>query len=285
VAELERSGLAWVEDPTNRDPKFLRNRIRHGLLPLLATSYEPDVVDALVRVARLARAATDALEEVATAELDRLATWAGDAVVLPLDALRALPRPVAVEALRGAAARLGSRAPLRAWAHRGLARLAAPPAPRRPFRLGGLTAEVSSGRVRLARGPAPSLAERVLVAPGRLDLPEIGQAVVARIRPAEGYRVPTGTRRVAFDADGLPTCLTVRARRRGDRLTPFGGGERRLKTLLIGAGVPRWERGRLPVVEAAGTVLWVAGLRRSAAAPITAGTRRVLELDLVPLAP
>ena len=44
-----RAGLDWVEDPTNRDPKFLRNRIRHELLPLLAASYHADVVPALAR--------------------------------------------------------------------------------------------------------------------------------------------------------------------------------------------------------------------------------------------
>ena len=36
-----RRAIPWVEDPTNRDPKFLRNRIRHELLPLLADSYNP----------------------------------------------------------------------------------------------------------------------------------------------------------------------------------------------------------------------------------------------------
>ena len=35
-AELRRAELSWAEDPSNRDPKFLRNRIRHELLPLLS---------------------------------------------------------------------------------------------------------------------------------------------------------------------------------------------------------------------------------------------------------
>jgi tRNA(Ile)-lysidine synthase len=76
----------------------------------------------------------------------------------------------------------------------------------------------------------------------------------------------------------------VRPRRRGDRLSAFGGGERRLKSLLIDAKIPRWERGRVPVVEADGEIVWVAGLRRAAAAPVTPTTRRVLELHLVALA-
>ncbi len=57
-----------------------------------------------------------------------------------------------------------------------------------------------------------------------------------------------------------------------------------MKSLLIDAKVPRWERDRVPVVEADGRILWVAGVRRGAAAPVTARTLRVLELALVPLA-
>jgi hypothetical protein len=40
----------------------------------------------------------------------------------------------------------------------------------------------------------------------------------------------------------------------------------------------------VPVVEANGEIVWVAGLRRAAAAPLSAATRRVLELRLVTLA-
>ena len=76
----------------------------------------------------------------------------------------------------------------------------------------------------------------------------------------------------------------MRGRRRGDRLTAFGQGERRLKRLLIDAKIPRWERSRIPVIEAAGEIVWIGGLRRGAAAPLTERTRRVLQLALVPLA-
>jgi tRNA(Ile)-lysidine synthase len=117
-------------------------------------------------------------------------------------------------------------------------------------------------------------------------LPEAGITLQTRLLPAAGYRVPRDPRRAAFDADALAEPLSVRGRRRGDRFQPFGAaGERRLKTLLIDAKVPRWERDRWPLVEAAGTIVWVSGLRRSAAAPVTSATRRIMELELTPLAP
>ena len=120
--------------------------------------------------------------------------------------------------------------------------------------------------------------------PGRVELHEIGRALEATLAEGARYAIPRGAERVAFDADQLPRTLTIRPRRPGDRLEPFGGGSRKVKDLLIDAKVPRWERGRVPVVEAAGQILWLGGVRRGAAAPVTARTRRVLELALSPLA-
>ena len=282
--ELRRAGLAWVDDRTNRDLKFLRNRIRHELLPLRADSYNPEVAASLVRVAAVARETVSALDLAAGAELDRLAVWSDRAATLKLDALRALPRPVAAEVLRQGAARLGSRAPLRAWAHRGLKRVLAVPAPRRPFRLGGVTVEISGALARLATASPEPLIERTVAVPGRTELPEIGQALEARLVGADAYAIPRETSRVAFDADELGAPLVVRARRRGERFVAFGGSERRLKSLLIEAKVPRWDRARVPVILAGGTIVWIGHLRRGAAGRVTARTRRVLELALVPLA-
>jgi tRNA(Ile)-lysidine synthase len=281
---LTAEGIAWVEDPSNRDPKFLRNRIRHDVLPLLAAAWDADVVPALADVARHARASVDALDRTAAAELARLASVEADALRLPRAALAVLPPPIAAELLRQAAARFGSRAPLRAWAHSGLSRVLAATPPRRPFRLGGVVVEVSGAWIRVGARPATALVTRTLAVPGLAELPEIGRALEARLLPAPGYVVPRAADCAAFDAAALPRVLTVRARRRGDRFHAFGGGERRLKSFLIDAKVPRWDRGRVPLVEAGGELLWLAGLRRAAAAPVTAATREILELRLVPSA-
>ncbi|PYO57767.1 MAG: hypothetical protein DMD83_07550 [Candidatus Rokuibacteriota bacterium] len=86
---------------------------------------------------------------------------------------------------------------------------------------------------------------------------------------------------MAFDADHLPTALDVRARRSGDRFAPFGGpGERRLRSFLIDARIPRWERPRIPLLEAAGDIIWVAGVRRGQTAPVGPHTKRILEVTL-----
>jgi tRNA(Ile)-lysidine synthase len=62
-------GLVTVEDPTNHDPRFVRNRVRHELLPLMGSIAERDVVPLLVRTAEVV--ADDlALADAHTGDLD-----------------------------------------------------------------------------------------------------------------------------------------------------------------------------------------------------------------------
>jgi tRNA(Ile)-lysidine synthase len=82
-------GLEPVRDPSNDDPRFARNRVRHELLPLLADIGRRDPVPVLVRQADLFASVDGWLAEQAAA-LD------------PADAraLAASPLPVARAALR-----------------------------------------------------------------------------------------------------------------------------------------------------------------------------------------
>src|SRR5262245_7077443 len=107
VTILRSLGVPWTEDPSNLDPAFLRNRVRHEILPSLARVTAGDPVDALNRTAVRMRALVDALDARAETELGRLGSVTDDEVVLPRGGLSALPRDVAAAVLRLAAVRLG----------------------------------------------------------------------------------------------------------------------------------------------------------------------------------
>jgi tRNA(Ile)-lysidine synthase len=78
-----------VADPSNDDPRHLRNRVRHELLPLCCTLAGRDVVPVLARQAGLLAGEADLLDALA-APLD-----ASDAA-----ALAAAPVPLARRAAR-----------------------------------------------------------------------------------------------------------------------------------------------------------------------------------------
>ena len=83
------AGLVPVEDPSNDDPAFRRNRVRHELLPLLDAIAERDVAAVLARQGGHLRDDADLLAELAAA-------------VDPTDAkgLAAAPLPLSRRAIR-----------------------------------------------------------------------------------------------------------------------------------------------------------------------------------------
>jgi tRNA(Ile)-lysidine synthetase-like protein len=138
-------------------------------------------------------------------------------------------------------------------------------------------------------GPVP------LAVPGQAHVGEL-VGVTAAIGPA-GASGPDGSDWEAwFDAGtlgldppaGAPPepVLEIRPRRAGERMVPYGAGQAvRLSKLLATAGVPRYARSRWPVVARREEILWLMGVRRGAAAPLTVGTRSVLRLRAAPIGP
>jgi len=59
------AGLEWVEDKSNEDTEFLRNRIRHQLLPQLCSDYNPRIVESLCDLARWQRLDDEPLSRLA----------------------------------------------------------------------------------------------------------------------------------------------------------------------------------------------------------------------------
>ena len=89
-ADTEALCLQPVHDPSNDDPRHLRNRVRHELLPHLAELAQRDLVPILARQAALARDEADLLDQLAVA-------------IDPTDAkvLAAAPVALARRAVRG----------------------------------------------------------------------------------------------------------------------------------------------------------------------------------------
>ena len=100
LAYLRELGQDYREDSTNTDPHYTRNRIRNQLLPALAAEYNPQVADALVRLATLAGEAQGLVDPMAQELLARrLASRDTNGVTLRLAPLKTAPRYLVCEML------------------------------------------------------------------------------------------------------------------------------------------------------------------------------------------
>lgn len=108
LAYLDLKQIAFRQDSSNADPRFTRNRIRHGLLPLLEREYNPRIATLLAELAVQADGAfqilANAMAQLSTSiELDK----AGRSVVLDRTRLKGESRPAIRELMRYLWAREG----------------------------------------------------------------------------------------------------------------------------------------------------------------------------------
>jgi tRNA(Ile)-lysidine synthase len=147
--------VAWRSDPTNDDPRFLRNAVRARVLPLLE-ELRPGAVITLARTAELARDDRDWAGAVADQTLAALTAEAPPGeLFLPCGALVALPLGLARRVVRVAAARAGQPVPSAAATDAVLALARGDhPAPEVVWAAGGRAGRAGEALLLPAREPA-----------------------------------------------------------------------------------------------------------------------------------
>jgi len=281
---LETRGIKHRTDHTNSDTVYLRNRVRHGLLPLLEKHYNPGVRNALLRLAESQRCDNDLLDALLDAAI-------GDCIAI--DGQSGLPtvdRPAFAAAPRALQRRLVARLAERNSIACSFERIEAAV----DFIVGGPTGNrfdlgagisLQNGRVTTAVLGASTDSEESsmpLRVPG--TTPAFGKLFTITYHDA----IPGGdpaqycnANRQVFDADRLGEHLAIRHRRPGDRFRPLGmTGSKKLQDYLCEIALPVWLRDTHLLLVADERIAWVVGHAINAEFAITPDTRRVLEVDI-----
>ncbi len=277
-------------DASNLSLSPLRNRIRHQLLPLLQ-SYNPGVVEALLRTARIARDDIAFLDgetgrlwgEIARRQENTVALDRARFLKLPSTLQRHLLR-AAIEGL------LGSLKDIE-WRHIDEIMAALDkPAGRRLSLPGGLFFSIEYSRYLLgpdveALCPYPDLSrEFALKIPGETLIP--GWRTEATIVEREQVSEQGDSLTAYFDLGKIGDKVSVRSRQPGDRFQPLGMSEsKKVGEFMIDAKIPRAWRQRVPVVCSPCHVMWVVGWRIDSRVRVTEETGQVLclKFERVPI--
>jgi tRNA(Ile)-lysidine synthase len=233
----QRHALRWIDDPSNADSGFDRNYLRNNVMPVLHERW-PAVARVLARGAGHQAEAAQLLDGLAAEDLRRCAAAEH---CLRLSALLALDAARQRNVLRYWLKSLGFKLPDTVRLAQVQHELLHAASDRSP--------EVSweGVVVRRYRDRVYALAPQVRVDSGRVIAWDLAQALP----------LPDGSNLLAVSASGRgikralcrQQTVTVRYRRGGEecQIAPYGV-TRSLKKLLQEAGVPPWERERIPLI-------------------------------------
>lgn len=280
-AYCQAEALDPRDDPSNRSPRFLRNRIRHELLPLLR-QLNPGIDRGMLRLAENAGHVAERLDDETERVWKRVARLSSGIVELQARLLAALPPSLQRLVMRRALLEL--RGNLRGIAEvhtKDMLRLTGGPVGKTLHLPGGLRFhagyDAHTLEARAANADSPPLEETPLQVPGVTKLP--GWQVEAGMTPVGASGLGATTYAALLDP-ALSACrLRVRSRRPGDRFQPLGmAGTKKLQDFLVDAKVSRRSRDAVPLVCAGDDIIWIVGHRISERARVPPGCHHALRI-------
>lgn len=286
-AEIERyakaHGLEFVTDSTNLERKYLRNRVRLDLMPVLK-GFNPNIIETIARTAGLLATDDDFMEAASQkAFASSLTKQTEEIVELDRKKLSRM-HPAMLSRVFLRAARLLGRDVNMASAHveafAGLVR------GERPNASAALPGNIEARRIydRVAiTGELPKkqpVFEKMIKIPGRTVIEGIGEFEARVAKPPAKFSADKDLAWFDYEAIKSAGPLIARQARPGDRIRPFGvEGSKKLKGVFIDHKVPARERKRTPVVASGNMVVWLAGVRHSAEFRVGKKTGKALKLE------
>jgi len=292
---LRERGQSWREDSSNRDIAFLRNRVRHRLLPIIGEEFGEAVIEHMGELAEIARAEEEHWEHAhpelaaqlfpaAKAVISSAAPVARRAASLParglLDLSLAAQRRLVQVWLEANVADLSISFRL----IEEVLELARSAAGQRLELTEGHTLRVTRQRGRkellleleTADGGKTADYEYALAVPGAVEVPELGAWIEARVVDAGG--VPEGERGQLLDLERVPKDVLIRNWRAGDRYWPaHTASAKKVKELLSDRHAVGAEKKRWPVAVAEGCgLVWMRGFAVPAAWEAPAGASKAI---------
>jgi len=284
-AHLAHHAIPFREDASNQDCTFLRNRIRHELLPLMA-SYNPAINERLAATADLLAEDELLLNQLTRQTWQQLAQQGDGWVSLGRNLLAEQPGAMRMRLYRLAI--VEASGDLRRIERKHClaidqllqtgqtgGRIALPK---------GLTALLTAERLLIARRdllrPQPP-ATVTITRPGHYELGNGLELLVEQAAPPDDWQtLPPDISYV--DPTQAPFPWQLRPAKADDRLELLGmNGGRLVQDILVDAKLPRHLRSCLPLLLCGGKPLWLAPLRRTRLALMPPGQSCGMRLTLL----
>jgi len=298
-AELETyahsQNLQWREDRSNIDPQFRRNRIRHELLPLIKTRFNPQILRSLERLARIAAdAETYVQAEVATLLPRLIKERKSGKIILDLELFWKYFPIIRQKAIRAILRMIdaASGEPTFSDIDRILALIqnTAPAKGKRFIWRNRVEVFVDHAGLVLQRRQEkaePTCASVTIGQPCKIPGTTSTLFVEQKDLPPD-WRQQINAASQFVDAEKVRGPLIVRFMQPGDRFIPIRtnaagdevAGSKKLSDFFIDLRVPRHRRQNVPILEG-GNIIWVCGYRLDNRYKVTPATRTVLHLQIL----
>ncbi len=285
-----KNGIPYLLDSSNLNKNYLRNRLRLNLIPLIEKEYQANFKATVIKASTILREENDCLERLSREAYKKMVFEEEGIPSFNFSEYQSLPEAIQrrviqkiLERIYGEGIMIDEGEPLDASPiYKKLHR----PSPSFLLELPyGICLEKRYDRVFLRKERMRSVPpfEVELIVPGRTFIKEIGKEVVIDDSNRDQFERFNGFPDTAFfDYQRLQFPLKIRNFRPGDRFQPLGlRGTQKLKEFFIDHKIPRFERGKIPLLISGEMIAWIVGHRMDERVKVTEKTQQVLQVTVV----
>lgn len=298
-AFVKKENITCVSDESNDDHRFLRNRIRHDLLPHLASAYNPRIHANLIQLADVMRTEEAWIGPLVTAQYEAavLAHEKGT-ITLSAEALNQAHPALARRLVRKAIADLtGTLRRITFFHVQSVLHLLTNTSAEKELHLPGgvrtrrtdnrLTLMMTRGRNRRPGKPADErkpVTRTTLSAPFPAVVEIASMGIEMRFCICQPKQIPhwvnVDRNQAYFDMARIAPPLTLRPAIPGDRFTPLGApGSQKLKKYFVDHRISRRDRDMATVLTDSQRIIWLVGQRIDDFVRVTTETSQVLRVE------
>lgn len=284
---LNKSGVEYRQDASNSNVMYLRNRVRHELIPLLKEKYNPAIEQNLSRMAGILRRDEEWINESVRETL--ASSWVQktqDEVSLSVESFKTLHAAIAFRVIKGLLESMAPSGGGFAFTHiQSLVNLAVRSASGKSVALPyGLMAQKEYDRLVITIRPREKSQdyEYAIKIPGRVVLEERQMILSMKHVPPKAVDYTRGGQ-AFFDGDRIRGPLVIRNRRNGDWFVPLGTqGSQKIKKLFIDRKIPRRDRDHIALIADRESVIWIEKMHQSERVKVSPETKNVVRLEFHP---
>ncbi|MBN1289396.1 MAG: tRNA lysidine(34) synthetase TilS [Actinobacteria bacterium] len=282
---LEEKGVEPVIDSSNLKELYLRNRIRHRLVPYLENEFGPGIKPVILREVDSLALDCDYVQGRVSEAFDQVAELVGDDVRMDISKLENLHDSVRRGVVREAWSRVCPTGSGLLWSHVNdiLWKVAGGKSGAAVELPGAYVAEREYNELIIRSAdieePATETGVKYLGVPGSVELEDGFSVIAEEVKAAE--IVFSEDACVEFIKPGIKLPLELRKPRPGERFRPLGSaGMKKLKDYFIDIKLPRRERRNCKLLVCEGSVVWVIGFRLDERFRVPPDSEKAIRLEV-----
>jgi tRNA(Ile)-lysidine synthase len=287
IAFLEKEGISFREDSSNKNKQYLRNKVRMELMPYLQKDFNPQIEKSLALMAEIMRQENQFIQQaVEQASQSSAIEKKQGCFIININYLKELHPAIQMRLLKEVLECLDFTHKGISFAHvTSLHNLTYNQASGKKITLPGkiearreydnLYIEIKNNKAHHTKHEYP------------VEIP--GSICVTERKVTFNFQIVTNDKaeirknnKFYFDADKIDFPLVLRNKRDGDWFQPLGmKGRQKLKSLFIDHKISRVKRDKIVVLADRISVIWIENMHLSDRTKISLETKNVLELEII----